>query len=71
MFASPVSQIESILNNDYGVGIACAEPCVVLWALAKCDDPKKQLAIANKIRRRHGRYLVSVPWGDPLFDLVR
>jgi hypothetical protein len=62
-----MSQIEKILNNEYGVGIAIAPPVAVLWAAEKCEDPKKSLKTANRIRAKHGMPLAHAPYGHAAF----
>lgn len=61
------SQIEKILNDEYGVGIAVAPTCATLWAAEKCEDPRGQLKIANRIKAKHGKPLAYAPFGHPAF----
>lgn len=60
------TQLEMILNNDYGVGAVVAPKEAVLWAAAKIenkDEARKQLKAINRIRAKHGAPLVYAPYG--------
>lgn len=62
--------IENILCEVYGVGLCFADPVTVLWAAEKIEDievAKKELKKANRIREKHGKCLVYVPFGHRLF----
>jgi len=61
------SEVEKILNDEYGIGIAHASGPVGLWASAKCTDPKGALKALNRVLKRHGNPLCYAPYGDPCF----
>ena len=61
------AQIEKILYEEYGVGIVAAPNNAVLWAAAKCQDPKKALKAANRTRTKYGAPMVYAPYGDICF----
>jgi len=64
------SNIERIVEREYGVGIAAAPVVAVLWAAEKIADrrtAKAELSRANAIRALHGKPLAHVPYGHPLF----
>jgi len=48
-------EIEKILNNEYGVGIAVAPVNAVLWAADKCSNPDIARQAANKVRSKYGK----------------
>jgi len=48
-------QIEKVLWKEYGIGILAADPTVIKWAAAKCEDPEKARKYANRLRSKAGR----------------
>jgi hypothetical protein len=64
------TQLETILNNEYRVGVVVAPKEVVLWAAAKLDTPEeahKQLKAINRIRAKHGAPIVYAYCGHKAF----
>lgn len=62
--------IEKIISDEYGVGIAAAPAYAVLWAAEKISDKQtaqSELKRANKIRARHGVPLAYAPYGHHAF----
>ena len=64
---TPKKQITGIIENEYGVGVAIAPTCAVLWAAEKCDDPRKALKAVNSIRAKHGKPLAYAPYNHVAF----
>ena len=61
------AQIEKILNDEYGIGMARASGNVGLWAAEQCDNPKEALKALNKILDKNGAPLCHAPYGHPAF----
>jgi len=70
MHAPDASEIESILQDVYGVDLLNAPPVVVTWAaerIVNTDVAIQQLKDANQIRNRQGRPTVIPMYGSRLF----
>jgi len=50
---------EKILTDKYGVGVAVAPACAILWAINEAfsseNDRFAELVRVNSIRRKHGK----------------
>ena len=60
-------EIRRILWEEYGVTSVNAPVEAVLWAAAKCSNPKASLAAANEIRTLAGRMPAYAPYGHVAF----
>lgn len=63
MKTTGAKQIVEVLANVYGVGPLWADTCTALWAAARCKDPEAQIKALNRMRAKHGKPLVYVPYG--------
>ena len=67
------TELERVLNNDYGVGSLVASPECVLWAADRVadrlgtDEAKRQLSELNRKRERAGRTVAVPNYGTRLF----
>lgn len=65
-----MNNIERILSEVYGVGVAVAPKEAVLWAAEKIADKeqaRKELKRANRIRAKFGKPVVYARWGSHAF----
>jgi hypothetical protein len=65
-----MTNIETILADVYGVGVAAAPVIAVLWAAERIADKsaaKAELRRANGIRAKHGKPLAYAPYGHHAF----
>lgn len=64
------ANIETILADVYGVGVAVAPAYALLWAaerIADKADARAELRRANRIREKHGKPLAYAPYGHHAF----
>lgn len=64
------TNIEKVLSEVYGVGVAVAPKEAVLWAAEKIADTtlaRKELKRANRIRAKFGKPIVYAPFGHHAF----
>lgn len=69
--------IQTVLANEYEVGVAEAPWYAVMWAAEKVErkyGPQvaaRQLRAVNSVRQRHGAYTDIPAYGTPLFAAYR
>jgi len=59
--------LESIIENEYGVGVVTCDPIVILWAVEKITDKqvaRKELKKVNALRSKYGKPVAYAPWGS-------
>jgi len=59
-------QIDAAIR-EFGTNTVSAPPEAILWAAAKCSNPRAALKAANKARQRQGAPLAHAPYGHPAF----
>jgi hypothetical protein len=61
--------LSRILEVEYGVSALVAPPEAVIWAAERLPNEHaiNELSSLNNAREKHGKVLVYVPYGHPLF----
>jgi hypothetical protein len=56
------AQLSRILAQRYRCTILTADLETLVWAAARCDEPRKVLELANSVLRKAGRPTVPREW---------